>query len=523
MDDKYIATIMKKHSLQNGETIYSIADVKIGTLNKENGTFVDEDGVVYRHICDKTEIGRKAASKEYYNLMSIKEIQDQYPDYSIEDIIETMIEGKKSILYYYCTMDSSQPLVITIDTNSIKQSVIDSRNGSKQYEPNEEEEVAELIARISTGCFTEDELQKLKDDTGLRMAYLTSIMESIDNHLEEVSEEKEEKIEEIDIINIYDELRKVVIDQDEAARRLLIEIERSLNEHDGTGILVTGNSGSGKTLLMSEISKHIKRPFLIIDSLQLTTPGHTGRSIEQYLWDLYETCDYDQDAAEHAIVYFDEIDKKGSPQKSDIAGQGVLNQLLKFLDGTTYIACKNPQVITDTTSIPLSTKNMTVIAGGAFSEIYEALEKNSIGFNTEQSTAKKTKEPEIKDFIDKAMMPKEFMGRLPVIVHLNTLTSDSLKKILTDSAKSPLKTQEKQFSSKGVKIKVTEAYLEAVSDKAIKRKIGARGLHKIIKDTTSEPYFMVRTAPGEYEELILDAPVVEDNKNYQLIKRRTTI
>lgn len=65
--------------------------------------------------------------------MSIKEIQDQYPDYSIEDIIETMIEGKKSILYYYCTMDSSQPLVITIDTNSIKQSVIDSRNGSKQY------------------------------------------------------------------------------------------------------------------------------------------------------------------------------------------------------------------------------------------------------------------------------------------------------------------------------------------------------------------------------------------------------
>ena len=166
---------------------------------------------------------------------------------------------------------------------------------------------------------------------------------------------------------------------------------------------------------------------------------------------------------------------------------------------------------------------MTVIAGGAFSEIYEALEKNSIGFNTEQPTAKKTKEPEIKDFIDKAMMPKEFMGRLPVIVHLNTLTSDSLKKILTDSAKSPLKTQEKQFSSKGVKIKVTEAYLEAVSDKAIKRKIGARGLHKIIKDTTSEPYFMVRTAPGEYEELILDAPVVEDNKNYQLIKRRTTI
>lgn len=523
MEEKYIATIMKKHALGNGEAIYTIIDTLVGTLNKENNTFIDSEGNVYRHLCDRTEAARKLTSKEYYNLTPISEIQQYYPEYTEEDLIETFNQTRKSTIYYYGQYDETHPMIMAIDTDNIKDMFRNAKNQPQRLqEQTEEEEVAELIARISTGCFTPEELTDIKNQSANSIAMLTQVIENVDEFLESQGLEAVlEDDSEIDINKVYENVVKTLIDQDAPARRLIVEIARNLDEENKEGILITGNSGSGKTLLMELLSKYLNRPFLLIDSTQLTGPAHTGKNIEQCLWELYEKCNFDQEAAEHAIVYFDEIDKKGSERKSDIAGQGVLNLLLKFLDGATYIACKNPQEVREGTYIPISTKNMTIIAGGAFSEIYDTKKKNPLGFNAENS--QEEQEPQIEDFIKKALMPKEFMGRFPVIIHLNTLSESSLKKIMTSSDGSPIKKQQEKFASKGVEFKVTEEYLDAVAKRAHERKIGARGLSKIIKDTTWKPYDIVSCNKGEYEQVILDADVVEDINKFQLIKRRTTI
>lgn len=519
MDEKLLITVMKENPLENGEAVYTIDEVKLVTYYSDNkSTVVDEDGVVYRHICDKSNTARKITQKEYYNLTPLSKLAEKYPDTDEDSLVAIYREMYRTCIYYYGMLNETNPLVITMDTDTIKENFRAASEKRQPVEKTQEEEVAELIASIASGEYTKEELIDLKHNVGQNIANLTSILESVSYHLDEDYSEKAENTEEIDIEEVFKNVTKTLIDQDEPARRLIVEIARSLDEEpDGTAILVTGESGSGKTLLMSLIAKYLGRPFMIIDSTQLTGPAHTGRSIEQYLWELYEMCDRNLEEAEHAIIYFDEIDKKGSEKKSDIAGQGVLNQLLKFIDGATYIAAKNPQTVTENTSVPICTKNMLVISGGAFSEIYETKEKNPVGFGKEPQ---KSKEPEIKDFIEKAMISKEFMGRHPVIIHLNKLTTDSLKRILTSSDKSPIKDQEKKFAKKGVKFTVTPEYIDAVATRAIERKIGARGLNKIIKDTTWKPFDVVSCQRGEYEEVILDQDVLEDCEKFQLVKRR---
>ena len=519
MNEKLLITVMKENPLENGEAIYTIDDVKLVSYYTDNkSTVIDSDGVVYRHICDKSNTGKKVAQKEYYNLTPLSKLVEKYPDTDEDSLIAIYREMYRTCIYYYGMLNETNPLVITMDTDTIKDNFRAASERRQPVEKSEDEEVAELIANIVSGAYTEEELEEIKNSVGKNIDNLTSILETLSKHQKEDKNKEDNDEDEVDIEEVFKKVTETLIDQDEPARRLIVEIARALGEEaDGTAILVTGESGSGKTLLMSLIAKYLGRPFMIIDSTQLTGPAHTGRSIEQYLWELYEMCDNNLEEAEHAIIYFDEIDKKGSEKKSDIAGQGVLNQLLKFIDGSTYIAAKNPQLITDTTSVPICTKNMLVISGGAFSEIYETKEKNPVGFGKEPA---KAREPEIKDFIEKAMISKEFMGRHPVIIHLNNLTTDSLKRILTTSDKSPIKDQEKKFAKKGVKFTVTPDYIDAVAHRAIERKIGARGLNKIIKDTTWKPFDVVSCQRGEYEEVILDKDVLEDYQQFQLIKRR---
>ena len=229
---------------------------------------------------------------------------------------------------------------------------------------------------------------------------------------------------------------------------------------------------------------------------------------------MYVKCGGNIDLVENAIIYFDEIDKKGSSQKSDVSGQGVLNVLLKFLDGTTYDASssqKDPKNV-----VKISTNNMLVIAGGAFRDVYKKDNSGLIGFGNERPVT--DVEPSCDDFITKGMMTKEFMGRFPIVVHFKDLDKQDLFDILTTSNKSPLKREEKTFDKVGVRLRVTPAYLEAVTDGALKLKTGARGLKRIVSDTTWRPYAKIKS-DDSYEEVVLDADTVSNNKVYQLIKK----
>ncbi len=515
MSDTFIVTSMKRHSIRNGEAVFSVIEAVSGTYDEETKLFTDTNGVIYKHVLDNDPGHKRVATKEYYNITKEDFLKERYPTCStLEEYLDMYQDELSGTLYYTANVDPKKPMIMAIDTDNLKELFRQQQDPNRRAAmPSEPEETAELIALIASGAYSPEELEEIKESAMVNIEYLKSIMASCDNHLEGLTEP-----EEIDIKKVYEEVKKTVIAQDEAARRLIVEIERNLDQTDGSGILVTGNTGTGKTLLVETIAEEMGRPFLAIDTSQLSSPGYTGKHIEQYLWDLFIQCDYDLDAAEHAIIYFDEIDKKGSEKKSDIGGQAVLNQMLKFLDGTTYLACQNPQFITDTTSTQISTKNMTILAGGAFSEIYEEKPKNPIGYGAESP---KKKEPEIKDFMEKAMMPKELMGRLPVIIHLNPLTIENLEQILTSSKKSALKLQEVNFSKKGVELKVTPEYLRKVAEAAHARNIGARGLNKIIKDTTWRPYELVQYEPGVYEQVILDHETVSNPEHYQLVKKRT--
>ena len=134
--------------------------------------------------------------------------------------------------------------------------------------------------------------------------------------------------EEIDIKELFRNVTKTLIDQDEGARRMITEISRLIDSDERDyAIMLTGDTGVGKTLLMSLISLYIGRPFIKIDSTQLTGAGYVGNSIEESLWKLYEKCGRNKELAEQAIVYFDEIDKKGSQNKSSVNGKQVLDSM----------------------------------------------------------------------------------------------------------------------------------------------------------------------------------------------------
>ena len=148
-------------------------------------------------------------------------------------------------------------------------------------------------------------------------------VELVQEEIEEYNKKQEIIKKKMDLVKLRDEIKKYLINQDEALRRVLVEIARmDIKENENNkGILLLGDSGTGKTYLMELLAEKLDVPFLIIDSTQLTIPGYVGKDIQEYLWDLYEKCDKDVEKAEHAIIFFDEIDKKGSNRKSDSSGK----------------------------------------------------------------------------------------------------------------------------------------------------------------------------------------------------------
>lgn len=265
---------------------------------------------------------------------------------------------------------------------------------------------------------------------------------------------------------------------------------------------------------MSLIAKNLDRPFYKIDATKLTIPGYVGTDIEEELWNLYVKCGKDVEKAEHAVIFLDEIDKKGSDNKSDISGRGVLNILLPFIEGTEYDACAS--VKTATQRVKINTSNMIVILGGAFQDVYDNLKKkNGIGFGATQDEQKP--QATTKDFVKKAGIPDEFMGRV-TIVKLNDMDANSIKRILKESDESALHIQEKLFKELGVKLTSTEEFLDKIAMEAVERKTGARGLNNVVDDATWEAYNEVYTHPNEYSEVILTKDTADNPKKYILKK-----
>lgn len=312
--------------------------------------------------------------------------------------------------------------------------------------------------------------------------------------------------------------RKSLKDAISAADDTDVDIEKS-------NIIMVGPTGTGKTLLAKSIAKLLDVPFAIVDATVLTEAGYVGEDIESLLTRLLQNCDYDVERAERGIVFIDEIDKiaRKSDNPSitrDVSGEGVQQGLLKLLEGSTVLVPPNGgRKHPEQKMIAVDTKNILFICGGAFDgierKIAARLNTHVVGYGKDESMKKAQRNnlmryvlpQDLKSF---GLIP-EIIGRLPILTALNPLDRDALLKILTEPKNALVRQYTKLFALDGVKLEFTQDALEAIVDKAIEYKLGARGLRSIVETVMVDAMFDVPSM--KVKKFKVDAAYVNDKLN----------
>lgn len=319
-------------------------------------------------------------------------------------------------------------------------------------------------------------------------------------------------------VAVYNHYKRIA--HEEEADKDDVEIQKS-------NILLLGPTGCGKTLLASTLAKILNVPFAIADATTLTEAGYVGEDVENILLKLIQAADGDIQKAEKGIIYIDEIDKitRKSENPSitrDVSGEGVQQALLKIVEGT--VASVPPQggrKHPHQELLQINTENILFICGGAFEGLEDIIKnrtgKKSIGFGTQIQSTKEVGRYEVfeqllpQDLLKFGLIP-EFIGRLPIVATLKELDKEALKKILTEPKNALVKQYKKLFEMDDVQLEFKPEAINAIVEKAIERKTGARGLRSIIEDIMRDVMFDIPSNPNIEKCIITEKTVLENSE-----------